>query len=304
MSSYYEILGVSKTANIDEIKSAFRRLAKLYHPDKNPGGKEIFERILIAYEVLSDTKRREQYDLKLKYSSSVKEANTRAARDKKKQWGFSEEELKRRQYYQEHYKKQYNESKTGTGFDNNKKIYNEYKYILFATPLAVALLMFIIKGFESSPTQKNETASEITKVDPDGPKMGDAPYTLYFKDPVFDTIAKKVIRFKNPGPTDVIICLFNTDQKFIRSCFLASGYYAELSQLPDEKLVIKLFFGDQWNSLSPVEGSGSVGKFNNNQRFYKKGPHAFKFADELILDEKNLESFEKITEKDFFYKKK
>jgi len=61
---YYEVLGVSKTASDTEIKSAFRRLAKQYHPDvnKEEGAAEKFKEIGEAYQVLSDPQKRKQYD--------------------------------------------------------------------------------------------------------------------------------------------------------------------------------------------------------------------------------------------------
>lgn len=62
---YYKVLGVSKGASADDIKKAFRKLARKYHPDVNPGDKkaeEKFKEINEAYEVLSDPDKRRKYD--------------------------------------------------------------------------------------------------------------------------------------------------------------------------------------------------------------------------------------------------
>ncbi|VDN24595.1 unnamed protein product [Dibothriocephalus latus] len=61
---YYEVLGLRRGCSTQEIKSAYRNLAKLYHPDKNksPEASEKFRQIAEAYEVLSDEKRRRVYD--------------------------------------------------------------------------------------------------------------------------------------------------------------------------------------------------------------------------------------------------
>jgi len=62
---YYEVLGVNKGASEADIKKAFRKLARKYHPDVNPGDKtseQKFKEINEAYEVLSDAKKRQQYD--------------------------------------------------------------------------------------------------------------------------------------------------------------------------------------------------------------------------------------------------
>src|SRR5512132_3994489 len=61
---YYEILGVPRQATVDDIRAAFRRLAKQYHPDVNreTGAEERFKEINEAYAVLSDDQKRAAYD--------------------------------------------------------------------------------------------------------------------------------------------------------------------------------------------------------------------------------------------------
>lgn len=62
MKDYYEILGVEKGASGDEVKRAFRKLASKYHPDKKTGDEARFKEISEAYAVLSDEKKRAEYD--------------------------------------------------------------------------------------------------------------------------------------------------------------------------------------------------------------------------------------------------
>jgi len=62
MKDYYDILGIQKGASEDEIKSAFRKLAQKYHPDKKGGDEGKFKEASEAYSVLSDKKKRAEYD--------------------------------------------------------------------------------------------------------------------------------------------------------------------------------------------------------------------------------------------------
>src|SRR5260221_12118614 len=71
---YYELLGVSRKASAKDIRTAFRKLARKYHPDLNPGDKsseEKFKQLQEAYDVLSDSKKRRTYDQYGFYSDNI-----------------------------------------------------------------------------------------------------------------------------------------------------------------------------------------------------------------------------------------
>ena len=65
MADFYDILGVKRGASEKDLKSAYRKLARKYHPDVNPGDKSAedrFKQVSEAYDVLGDKKKRAQYD--------------------------------------------------------------------------------------------------------------------------------------------------------------------------------------------------------------------------------------------------
>src|SRR5215467_1151279 len=83
----YIILEVGRTASVNDIKRAFRKLARRYHPDINPGDRQaedLFKRITEAYEVLSDPLKREFYDVNGFYTDGVLEQRGTGSN-----WGFS-----------------------------------------------------------------------------------------------------------------------------------------------------------------------------------------------------------------------
>jgi molecular chaperone DnaJ len=82
----YIILEVGRTASVNDIKRAFRKLARRYHPDINPGDRqaeELFKRITEAYDILSDPRKRQFYDVNGFYTDGVLESH-----DANSDWGF------------------------------------------------------------------------------------------------------------------------------------------------------------------------------------------------------------------------
>jgi len=74
---YYKTLGVKRGATQEEIRKAYRRLARKYHPDLNPGDKsseEKFKQLSEAYDVLSDPKKREVYDKFGTYNDNIRDS--------------------------------------------------------------------------------------------------------------------------------------------------------------------------------------------------------------------------------------
>lgn len=79
---YYKVLGVKRNATQDEIRKAYRRLARKYHPDVNPGDKSAedkFKQLSEAHEVLSDAKKREIYDKYGSYSETIRDSAAKGA---------------------------------------------------------------------------------------------------------------------------------------------------------------------------------------------------------------------------------
>jgi curved DNA-binding protein CbpA len=304
MANYYEILDIPVSATNNEIKAAFRKLAKLYHPDKNPNGKEYFEKILMAYEVLINHSRRKQYDLKLKYANAPTQQTTAQAKAaKKKEWGFSEEELKRRQYFKENYKKEYRQYQEQYG-NHNTKVYNEYKYILFAAPLAVGLFLFVVNGFEKENDAANAELkkAQVEKIEKKDLNLGDDPYTTYFGNPVFDNDANKSMTIKNLSGNEAVVCFFGEGERFLRCCFLKDNYSAELSQLPNENVTVRISLGKDWNDQKTFEGNDAAGGFEKPFGYYSLKYEIKNFAYPITLDQTTLRNFNVITEKDFFKK--
>ncbi|MBK9285828.1 MAG: J domain-containing protein [Sphingobacteriaceae bacterium] len=301
MINYYEILGVKENATAAEIKAAFRKLAKLFHPDKNPNGQDQFRKIRKAYEILGNPSLRRSYDLKLKY---YRNSNTKTNYKKPgtKNWSFEEQELKRRKYYDEHIRKYAKTNPIPKVNPNEIKTnYNEYKYILFATPLAVALFLLIVNlSADSKPPIEN--TNPIIEASFSGLKMGDSPYQEHFGKMQYNLNAKVNLTIKNQTGNDAVFLLFN-EKEFVRSVYIADGFLAEITQLPGQLFNIRYSLGKNWKP-SKINKANKPGGFTQNKEFYKNDvPFEINALNELTLVSGINEGFTKINEQEFFDKK-
>ena len=263
-------------ASSAEVKNAFRRLAKLYHPDINPSGQEHFKSIVKAYEALSDNYKKSQYDHRLKSHLNNAHKNLSSAKNKEtKDYDFSETELKRRQYYQEHYKKQYEQSQQKASTVELKRSNNEFKNIIIATPLAVLLIMLVLNVWNDKPQIKVVPYKEevqLTKlpveVERKSVTTGDTPYAVYYGGARQDTVDKRIMRFKNMCGNDLIIFLFNK-KKFIRSCYVEHGFEVSLEMLPKEISVMRIMQGRNFEYIREISKAGVFGAFKDSCKFYQ-----------------------------------
>lgn len=276
LTNYYQILGLPNFASAAEVKNAFRRLAKMYHPDVNPSGQEQFKAVVKAYEILCDNYKKSQYDHRLKSHLNSAHKNVSYNKDKQaKSYDVSEAELKRRQYYQEHYKKHYEQAQQKSQTVELKRSNNEFKNIIVATPLAVLLIMLVLNVWNDKPQIKvipYKEEAKINKVPMEEERKristGDTPYSDYFGGARKDTVYKGVMKFKNMCGNDLIVFLFNK-KNFIRSCYVEHGFEVSLEQLPKEISVMRIMQGKNFEYIRELSKAGVFGAFKDSCRFYQ-----------------------------------
>lgn len=277
-------------------------MAKRYHPDLNPEGIEHFNKILKAYETLSDPALKTTYDYKLQYQQSQNEYQPK--RNQTKTWRFDEKELKRRQYYNDHIKKYAKETTRVVEEMEGKKTYNEFKYILFATPLAVVLFLLIMslatqdRPKQTDPAQNPE--KEVQRKYTSDLKMGDAPYEELFGTARYDLSSEEKLHINNLTGTDIIVCLFS-ESGFIRSFFIEQNFSAEVSQLPKGTLSINYYCGKYFDASKELKKAKVKGAFTEKEQFFKSSAKTeLNSFNELTLLPGNNEGFSPVEESEFF----
>ncbi len=271
---YYTILGLPESATTDEIKAAYRKLAKLFHPDKNPDSQtgEKFKQVKEAYEVLSHPQKKQRYDARRNYQKQLKPPVRPNKRGK--DYFFSEQQYKQRRQQNEQYRKQTAARRQADSNNTGKsKPYNETRYILYVVPLAVALLFIIIGRFETKKESTSSANTKETRVNKHSSlKTSASPWLFHFGQLVYDNNSRSVFKINNPTPQDAVVCLVQEPEgKVIRHHFIEAGYYMLFERMPEGRYGIRTNFGQ---GFSPYEVLYDTiyGAFtqNNTYRLFKE----------------------------------
>ncbi len=159
--NFYLILGIKNVASLDEIKAAYRELAKKFHPDKNPGNveaEERFKEIQEAYAILSNADKRRKYDLN--FASNSYTANYNQRRSNAAYTGNAYQYAQQQAQYSRARSTQANSSKP---VEQDKNEFKERYQILVSVGVAMLLLYFIISYANGRKTENAEIERTLNK---------------------------------------------------------------------------------------------------------------------------------------------
>jgi len=324
-TNYYIVLGVKNTATFDEIKAAYRELAKKYHPDKNPGNtaaEDFFKEVQQAYAVLSNPEKRRKFDLKFSYGSSPK-PNGPTQTTQSKHYTYTQYTGNAYQYAQQ----QAQSRQQGAPRPSKPKAKpdrSENHYILVSVGVALILLYFII----SYSTQKTKFVPQIKaprptaverKTQPENENQinaYDSPYTGFFGEEVNDFDSKSSITINNSENSEAVVCLVSTgkEHKTIRNQYMPPSSTFKMNNIPDGHYYLKVFFGNIWNARQPFLDGKVKGGFVADVDFVKmntgknallmeqkqEGSSTSFSSYEITLDPYDTLAAQSITEKEFF----
>ena len=323
--NYYIILEVKSTATFDEIKSAYRILAKKYHPDKNIGNKaaeEYFKEVQQAYTVLSNPEKRKKYDLKVSYGSRTQpqqKSNSGGPQYTGNAYQFAQQQAQ--------YKQKQTFAQTKNHSSTEKVTEKENWQILVSVGIAMVLLYFII-SYSTEKTTPQLTTSlakeriekknvEATTENTERPIVNyDSPYTSIFGEDIYDIQSKSSIVFFNESQSEAIVCLVekSAPNKTIRNLYMTSETEIKMNQIPNGEYFLKIYYGNDWSPQKTFLKQEIKGGFMKEYGFIKlndesdalimkkekRGALDSYSAYEIKIDPNNSQYVKRITAESFF----
>jgi curved DNA-binding protein CbpA len=327
-TNYYIVLGVKNTASFEEIKSAYRELAKKYHPDKNPGNKaaeDFFKEVQQAYAVLSNPEKRKKFDLKFSYGTT---------QETRKRPGSAPFTGNAYQYAQQQaqYNRQQAGKQTAPPKPKAKPDKSENHYILISVGVALVLLYFIISysnnnsdtnpyklsNQDSAQLYKlfNEAAQTKAPVEEETIDNFESPYSAFFGEEIYSTDSKNSISITNSDNSEAVVCLVDSKEpnRSIRNQYMAVGSTFKMNSIPDGTYYLKAYFGNDWDSKKSFHVKNVKGGFKNDIGFFmfNEGKENLNMQQQNVGNSTSFSSYEifinpyskegskKITEEEFF----
>lgn len=312
MKDYYRILSLPENASDQEIKLAYRRLAKRYHPDVNAGAKgaeERFKEIVEAYDTLSDPILRAAYDRK-RLRESVYRADAFFYQPEKKK------DPHRKEYSPEDFERarRFREGRIMQQMRKRKKL-------LMGMIVTFVLYLCATAAFEAWIAQKRKEAdrdsrSIATVHVNDGKEQPmqnlESPYDKLFGTYPASWLSPNEFVVYNPL-SDAVICLVESDPPYrtVRNEFVQASSAFSLRELPDGTYEFKVYTGSNWNRMKSIPGGERLGGFLKDEEFFRitDGPfrleHPTKekgktnYSDTIVIDPTKMH-FERITREEFF----
>lgn len=268
---HYKTLGVSRTASREEIKAAYRELAKKHHPDRNPGNKaaeDAFKEIQEAYAVLFNSEKRRNYDLKLKYG-----------RD------FSRPSYKGPSYQKAAYYTQASAGQKHTAADDfirkqkaaaeakENAVHFKVGAATIVVVLATIFIVFYSPLFKSDELPAKPVTAESSTPSPlfVAPSIinADSPYDIVFGEGIYDTLASNRVYIHNTGSCPAIICIVENKKPFrtIRNEYIGNNVRFMLDGIPDGEYYLKAYFGNNWEPRGKLPNGTMAGRFADEKGF-------------------------------------
>jgi len=311
-TNYYIVLGVNNSATFEELKVAYRALAKKYHPDKNPNNKaaeDLFKLVQEAYSVLSNPEKRKKYDLKFSYASAQKTRKAYTAYTGNA-YQYAQQEAAAKKYYQYKTKKE-----SAKGAEKKEKFSKTEPFqIIASVGVAFILLIFIISYssedeydnslYPKTKAEMREDQSLSTKYSSFKEEEINTPYKNYFGENVFDLQSNNSISIYNSDACEAVVCMVNKNSnKIIRNQFMNTQRKFTFNNIPAGEFYLNVYFGKQWNDDKKITDK-IKGGFETELGFrtiVSYGSSSDEIGSyELFLAPYEWGNCKKITDKEFF----